>query len=147
MGATFATLSACLAVEPALAHLDLRPRLVEQGAVVDVRVELPQLRPGGPPRQLELAGPGIEVLSTRLQSTLASETVWSARLRADAAPGVVTLVLTAVYADGRTVEVDEQLTVVVAPPGSGFPWAGVVAGALLAVGFAAVSLYLARRRA
>ena len=35
--------------QPALAHLDIRPTLVEQGVVTDVRIELPQLRPGPPP--------------------------------------------------------------------------------------------------
>ena len=43
VGATLAALLAIVSAEPALAHVDLRPRLVERGAVVDVRVELPQL--------------------------------------------------------------------------------------------------------
>jgi len=133
-------------VEPALAHLDIRPSLVEQGVLTDVRVELPQLRPGSPPRRLELEGDGIEVSSVELQGTSGSDTLWSVRLRATAAPGVVPLVLRAVYADGESVEVDQQLTVAPGPETSGFPWAGVVAGALLAIGFAAVSLRLARRK-
>ena len=133
--------------QPAAAHLDLRPRLVEQGTVADVRVELPQLRPGGPPLRLELEGPGIEVISIALAATVGVETSWAVRLRATAEPGVVPLVLRAVYADGRSVEVDEELTVLPAPETSGFPWAGVVVGVLLAVAFAIVSLRLARRKA
>ena len=136
-----------LVAEPASAHLDLRPRLVVQGTLTDVVVELPQLRPGAPPNELEVEGDGIDVSSSQLQRMLDSETFWAVRLRATAEPGVVPVVLRAVYADGQAVEVDEQLTVVPAPERSSFPWAGVVAGALLAVAFAAVSLRLARGKA
>ena len=114
--------------------------------MTDVRVELPQLRPGAPPQRLEVEGDGIEVLSSRLESTFGSESVWIVRLRADSDPGLVPLVLRATYDDGRSVEVDERLTVVPAPNSSSFPWPGVVAGALLAVAFAAASLRLARRK-
>lgn len=145
--ATLATLLASVSVEPARAHLDFQPSLVEQGAVAEIRIELPQLRPGGPPRRLEIEGPGIEVLSVGLQATLGVETAWSVRLRANAEPGVVALVLRAVFADGQSVEVDQQLTVVPADEGSGFPWPAAIAAALLAVSFAAVALRLARRRA
>jgi hypothetical protein len=144
---TLAALFLALPVEPASAHLDLRPRLVVQGAVTDVRIELPQLRPGAPPSDLEVESDGIDVSSADLQGTKGSESVWSVRLRATAEPGVVPLVLRAVYDDGQSVEVDQQLTVVPAPEGSSFPWAGVVAGAFLAAAFAAVSLRLARRKA
>jgi hypothetical protein len=143
---TVATALLGLVAEPALAHLDLRPRIVEQGVVSNVHVELPQLRPGAPPERLEVEGDGVEVLSSRLEDTFDTDTFWLVRLRADADPGVVPLVLRAVYADGESVEVDERLTVVPGPEPSSFPWAGVVAGLLLAVGFAAVSLRLARRK-
>jgi hypothetical protein len=135
-----------MSVEPAHAHLDIRPSLIEQSVLTDVRVELPQLRPGSPPRRLEVEGDGIDVISADLQGTSGSETVWNVRLRATADPGVVPLVLRAVYADGQSVEVDQQLTVAPAPEKSGFPWAGIAAGVLLAVAFAAVSLRLARRK-
>ena len=144
---TLAALLLTLSAESARAHLDLRPRLVVQGALTDVRVELPQLRPGAPPSGLEVEGEGIEVSSAELQGTRGSETFWTVRLRAESEPGVVPLVLRAVYADGRSVEVDQQLTVVPASESSGFPWPAVVVGALLAVAFAAVSLHLARRKA
>lgn len=147
VGATLATLSTSVSVEPARAHLDFRPSLVEQGAVADIRVELPQLRPGAPPRRLEVEGPGIEVLSVASQTALGVETAWSVRLRANAPPGVVALVLRVVYADGQSVEIDQQLTVVPAEEESGFPWPAAIAAALLAVSFAAGALLLARRRA
>lgn len=145
--ATLAALATTVSVEPALAHLDIRPSLVQQGVLTDIRVELPQLRAGSPPRRLEVEGAGIEVISADLEGTLGSETLWNVRLRATAEPGVVPLVLRAVYADGRSVEVDQQLTVAPGPERSGFPWVGVAAGAFLAVAFAAVALRLARRKA
>jgi len=143
---TLAALFGSLQAEPALAHLEIRPRLVVQGELTDIRVELPQLRPGVPPSELEIEGEGIEVSSAELQGTLGSDTFWAVRLRAEGEPGIVPLVLRAVYDDGRSVEVDQQLTVVPAPEGSSFPWPAVVVGGLLAVGFAAVSLRLARRK-
>ena len=110
-------------------------------------VELPPLRPGSPPRRLEVEGEGVEVSATELRGTTGADTLWTVRLRATADPGVVPIVLRAVYADGKSVEVDQQLTVAPAPKRSGFPWVGVVVGALLAVAFAVVSLRVARRKA
>ena len=147
VSATLAVLGMTVLAQPALAHLDIRPTLVEQGVVTDVRVELPQLRPGGPPDQLEVEGDGIEVISSVLQGTSGSDSVWIVRLRATGAPGAAPIVLKAVYADGRSVEVDQQLTVAPRPETSGFPWLGVLAGLLLAVAIAAFSLRLARRKA
>ncbi len=144
---TLAALFGALQADPAHAHVDVRPSLVVQGAFTDVRVELPQLRPGGPPTELEIEGEGIEVSTAELQGTLGSDTFWTVRLRAQGEPGIVPLVLRAVYDDGRSVEIDQQLTVVPAPEGSSFPWPAVAAGALLAAAFAAASLRLARRKA
>lgn len=132
---------------PALAHVDVRPRLVEQGRLAELRVELPPLRPTGQPERLEMEGRGIEVLSVRSRGRSGTDTVWTARIRANGAPGVTPLVLRAVYPDGGSVEVDQQLTVVPAPEGAGFPWAGVAVGVLLAVAVAAVALRVARRKA
>ncbi len=70
--------------------------------------------------------------SSDLQGTSGADTLWNVRLRATAAPGVVPIVLRAVYADGKSVEVDQQLTVAPAPEQSSFPWVVVVVGALLA---------------
>ena len=145
--ATLAALVLALPVPAAFAHLDIRPTLIEQGVVTDVRVELPQLRPGGPPDKLEVEGDGIDVISASLQGTSGSDSVWTVRLRATAAPGAVPIVLSAIYADGRSVDVDQQLTVTPRPETSGFPWIGVVAGVALAVALAVLALRFARRKA
>jgi hypothetical protein len=128
------------------AHVDVQPRLVEQGETAQLRVELPRLRPGPAPERIEVEGAGIEVLSTRLQGTKGSETVWSVRVRADTPPGEVPLILRAVYAGGEAVVVRDSLTVVPAPEGSSFPWAAVAGGGLLALALALGLLRLARRR-
>lgn len=87
----------------------------------------------------------MEVLSSSLRAKVGTETRWNVRLRADAPPGNVALVLRALYADGRSVEVKDALTVVPADEES-FPWAGAIAGLVLAVGLAAAALVVARRR-
>lgn len=146
-GATLSALLALLPTEPALGHVDVRPRLVEQGKEAVLRVELPQLRAGPAPERLEVEGDGIEVLSTRLQGMAGPETVWSVRVRTDAAAGRLLLILRAVYANGASVEVDDTLTVVPPSETSSFPWIVVVAGVLLALALALVSLRVVRRKA
>jgi hypothetical protein len=146
VGATLSTLLALVTAEGAWAHVNVQPRLVEQGVITQLRVELPQLRPGPAPHRIEVEGAGLEVLSTRLQGKKGTETVWSVRVRADAAPGQVPLTLRAVYAGGEAVEVKNSLTVVPAPEASSFPWAVVAVGTLLALALAFVLLRLARRR-
>ena len=126
--------------------MDVQPRLVEQGEITQLRVELPQLRPGPAPERIEVEGAGIEILSTRLQGKKGSETVWSVRVRADAPPGEVPLTLRAVYTGGEAVEVSDSLTVVPGPESSSFPWAAVAGGTLLALALALGLLRLARRR-
>ena len=120
--------------------------MLVQGQVADLAVELPQLRPGPAPTALELEAPRIEVLSTSLAGSVGAETRWRARVRALGPPGAVQVVLRAIYADGRSVEVDRTLTVVPAAVERHFPWPAAVAGALLAAAFAAAALLLARRR-
>jgi hypothetical protein len=146
VGATLSTLLALVTAEGAWAHVDVQPRLVEQGEVTQLRVELPKLRPGPAPERIEVEGAGIEVLSSRLQGTKGSETVWSVRIRANGPPGQVPLVLRALYTGGKAVEVKNSLTVVPAPEASSFPWVVVAVGALLASVLALVLLRLARRR-
>jgi hypothetical protein len=146
-GATLATLILALSGEPALAHVDVQPSLVEEGVITDVRVELPPLQGGRPPSRLEVEGPGIQVLAIRQQENVGSESVWTVRLRADGQAGSTPIVLRALYTGGRAVEVDSALTVVPGPEGSSFPWPGVVVGAVLASGFAVVALLVARRKA
>ena len=81
----------------------------------------PRLRPGPAPARIEVEGSGIEVLSTRLQGTKGSETVWTVRVRAEAPPGELPLILRAVYAGGEVVEVSDSLTVVPGPEESIVP--------------------------
>jgi len=138
---------ALLPTEPALGHVDVRPRLVESGVETVLRIELPQLRAGAAPKRLEVEGEGIEVLSTRLQGVAGPETVWSVRVRTDSPPGRILLILRAVYSGGASVEVDDTLTVVPASEMSSFPWFGVAAGVLLALSLALVLLRIIRRKA
>ena len=145
-GATLAALLTGATAEPARAHVQVQPGVVAQGEVVELQVELPQLRPGPAPTALELEAPNVEVLSTRLVGSAGAETRWRARVRAVGPPGAVPVVLRALYADGRSVEVDQTLTIVPAAVEQDFPWPAAVAGALLAVAFAATALLLARRR-
>ena len=136
-----------LSAEPAWAHLSVQPSLVQHGTITDVRVELPPLRPGGPPNGLEVEGEELEVLATREQGMVGSDSVWTVRLRANGPPGNLPVVLRALYPDSSSVEVDAALTVVPGPEGSGFPWPGVIVGAALAAGVAVVALLVARRKA
>jgi hypothetical protein len=107
---------------------------------------LPRLRPGPAPQRIAVEGEGIEVLSTRLQGVKGSETVWSVRVRADAPPGRVPIVLRALYRDGESVAVHETLTVVPRSETSSFPWVAIAGGTLLVLALAAALLGLARRR-
>ncbi len=138
--------------EPALAHVDVRPRLVEQGKATELRIELPQLRAGAPPVRLEVEGDGVTVLASSLLGVAGAETRWNVRLRVSPTvpPGELLLVLRAFFAAGESVEVDGALTVV--PPAEepadtgSFPWLGVAAGAIFALSVAAAVLILSRRR-
>ena len=144
---------ALLAAEPALGHVDVRPRLVEQGKATQLRVELPQLRAGSPPVRLEVEGDGVAVLASSLEGVAGAETLWNVRLRVSPAvpPGELLLILRALFADGKSVEVDGAITVV--PPtlpasetSDRFPWLAVVGGVTLALALAVAGLLLARRR-
>lgn len=147
MAATIATLFALLWAEPAAAHVSVEPRLVEQGSVTDLRVELPRLRPGAAPERLEVEGAGIELVSSRLTGLAGPETRWAVRVRVEAEPGRVGLTLRPVYPDGRSVEVRDGLTVVPREESSSFPWIGAAVGTLLALAAGAVGLRVARARA
>jgi hypothetical protein len=143
---------ALLLTEPALGHIDVRPRLVEQGRVTTLTIELSQLRAGDPPVRLEVEGEGVTVLRSSLLGAAGAETLWVVRVRVSPTvpPGELLLVLRALFADGESVEVDGAVTVVPpaeepAEPGS-FPWLGVVAGVTLALAGAAAVLIVSRRR-
>ena len=149
--ATLATLLALLLTAPALAHVDVRPRLVTQGRETILRIELPQLRAGAPPVRLEVEGEGVAVLATSLRGVAGAETLWNVRLRVRPAvlPGELLLILRAVFADGQSVEIDGGIVVVpdVEEASAGtFPWLGVAAGVTLAIGFAVGFVLIARRR-
>ena len=143
---------ALLLTEPALGHVDVQPRLVEQGTVTDLRIELPQLRAGAPPVDLLVEGDGVTVLATSMLAGVGAETRWNVRLRISRTvpPGELLLVLRAFFADGESVEVDGAVTVVPAaeePADTGaFPWLGVVVGVAVALAAAAAVLILSRRR-
>jgi hypothetical protein len=149
--ATLSTLLALLATEPALAHVDVQPRLVEQGVATLLRVELPQLRAGSPPVRLEIEGDGVTVLAGSLEGVRGAETLWNVRLRVSSAvpPGELPLVLRAIFADGESVEVDGAIIVVppatAAPASDSFPWLAVAAGVTLALALGVGALVLARR--
>jgi hypothetical protein len=136
-----------LLTEPSLAHVDVRPRLVVQGVATGLRIELPRLRPGAAPVRLDMEGEGVTVLSSALSGVVRGETRWNVRVRTEAEPGVLPVALRAVYGDGRSVEVDEMLTVVPAERESNFPWNVAIVGVLLAASLAAGVLAVARRRA
>lgn len=148
VSATLSTLLALLLTEPSLAHVDIRPRLVEQGAATALRVELPRLRAGAAPVRLEVEGDGVTVLAADLDAVVRGETLWNVRVRVSrSVSGEVPLVLRALFADSESIEVDSS--VVVVPPaeeGGGFPWAGVSIGATLALALALGILVVARRR-
>lgn len=124
--------------------MQVTPTLVEAGAVVELRVELPRLRVGAAPVGLEVEAPRLEVLETELERAWSSETVWRARVRSEAEPGQVPLLLRARFADGASVEVGSVLTVVPAETSS-LPWVGLGAALVLAGALLAAGLRLRRR--
>jgi hypothetical protein len=149
VGATVAIVLAAASGEPAHAHLDVRPGVVRSGEAVDLLVELPRLRAGALPVGLELEAEGLEVESTRLVDAVRGDTLWTARVRVDSEAGTLPLVLRAIFADGRSVEVDHPLVVLPGPrEEDAFPWVGVLVGIAAAAALtAAALLFLARRRA
>lgn len=129
--------------------MDVQPGVVEQGTVAELRIELPRLRPGEPPRRLELRGAGVQLVDSRLLASSGPESRWLAHIRVSAPPGALSLTLRAVFADGEVVEIDHPLTVVPASQeeSGGFPWPGVLLAVALAVVLAVALRRLARRKA
>jgi hypothetical protein len=136
---------ALVSAEPARAHLQVLPTVVERGAVTELAIELPLIIPGPDLVRLEIEGAGIEVLSTRKLDRPGPESHWTARVRVDTPPGRAPFVLRPFYADGDSVEFREAFTVVPAED-EPFPWALVAGGAVLAAALAGAVLVLARRR-
>lgn len=131
----------------AAAHVEVRPGLLESGREVELRVELPELRPDAAPTTLEIAGEGVRQLSSRPAGRAGEETRWRVRVLVTASPGPTTLSLRARFADGRSVVVRRTVTVV-PPSGSGDTGTPVAAIAAAVVGLGAVlgAAVLLRRR-
>ena len=130
-----------------IAHVDVRPGLLEAGQEVELRVELPELRPDATPTRLDVSGPGVQQLSTRGAGRSGEETRWRVRVLVTAQPGPTALLLHARFADGRSVEVRRSVTVVPAQAeASGGPVA-VFAAAAVGLGALLGAAILLRRRA
>jgi hypothetical protein len=147
-GATLLTLA--WAPAAARAHVDVQPRLVEQGAETTLLVELPQLRAGPPPTRLEVSGEGVTVLASTARAASGAESLWNVRLQVGPTtpPGELLLILRGVFPDGESVEVDGFVTVVPPPPGAAdpFPWPWIALGTALALAAAGGVLLAAARR-
>ena len=131
----------------ALAHLEITPALLEAGRDVDLRVELPELRPGDLPTSLAVRGEGVRQLESEAAGTSGRETRWRVRIRVAAAPGPTELLLTAGFADGSTVEVRRRVTVVPASgDDDGVPLAAAAFAALGLVSLVAAAVFLRRPR-
>jgi hypothetical protein len=140
--------SALIGATPAFAHVDVAPRLLEAGEETTLRVELPRLRPGAPPTDVAVAGAGVRQLSAEAAGLIGVESRWRVRVRVDAEPGPLTLLLRAEFADGETVVVRHPVTVVPARSGGGRSAATLVAGAaavIVAVGSAVLLVRRGRR--
>ena len=133
-----AVLAALALAVPAAAHVHVLPSLVPSGAETTLAIELPSLRPGQRPTALAVSGRGLQQLSSRRVGRSGEETRWRVRVRVEAAPGPLELVLVTRFADGASVRILQTLTVVpaAAEPRSGPPAAALAAG--LAAGLAAL---------
>jgi hypothetical protein len=134
-------------VGTAAAHVEVSPGLLESGREVELRVELPELRPDAAPTGLDIAGAGVRQLSSRPAGRAGEETRWRVRVLVTAAPGPTALRLQARFADGRSVVVRRTVTVV-PPSGSDDTGTPVAAIAAAVVGLGAVlgAAVLLRRR-
>jgi hypothetical protein len=134
-------------VGTAAANVEVSPGLLESGREVELRVELPELRPDAAPTGLDVAGDGVRQLSSRPAGRAGEETRWRVRVLVTAAPGPTALRLQARFADGRSVVVRRTVTVV-PPSGSDDTGTPVAAIAAAVVGLGAVlgAAVLLRRR-
>jgi hypothetical protein len=131
----------------ALAHVELSPGLLESGREVELRVELPELRPDVTPTGLEVLGEGLRQLTSSPAGRVGEETRWRVRIRVDAPPGPVDVVLRALFADGRHVDVRRVVTVVPAGAGGDSPPVAAIAAATVALAALVGAAVLLRRRA
>lgn len=136
-GAAVAVAVVLLLPAAGLAHVEVRPALLESGRSVELSVELPVLRPGGPPTSLAVSGNGVRQLESRLDGRSGRETRWVVRIRVGAAPGPTELVLRARFDDGRKVQVRRVVTVV--PARADEDGLSLAAAAFAAIGLAALA--------
>lgn len=134
-----------LGASEALAHVDVSPGLLESGEEVELRVELPELRPGAVPTGLEVRGPGVRQLSSRADGSAGEETRWRVRVLVTAEPGPTEIVLRALFADGRPVDVRRTVTVVPAAAAEGPPLVAIGAAALALASLLGAAVLLRRR--
>lgn len=130
----------------AAGHLNLEPRLVEQGQATDLVIDLPRLQDGAPPVTLAVEAEALEMLASRFRETVGGDTRFDVRVRVDGRPGILDLVLRARYADGSSVDIDERLTVLPGTSEDPFPWVAVIVAAGLALALAATTIHLGRRQ-
>ena len=142
-----AVLAALALAGPAGAHVSVRPSLLSSDAETTLAIELPGLRPGHQPTSLAVSGPGVQVLSSRRVGRLGEETRWRVRVRVETAPGPLALTLVAGYADGRSVPIQQTLTVIpgTADRDSGAPVLPLAAG-LAALLLGALGLLYFKRK-
>jgi hypothetical protein len=127
------------------AHVDVTPGLLESGEEVELRIELPQLRPGEPPTAVDVLGAGIRQLSSRADGRRGDETRWRVRVAVVAEPGPIELVLRARFEDGRSVDVRRTATVVPAAPDEGPPTAAIAVAVAGLAGLFGAAVLLRRR--
>lgn len=140
-----AVLAALALPAVAAAHVEVRPGLLESGEEVELRIELPELRPGEPPAALEVLGPGVRQLSSRADGRRGQETRWRVRVAVDAPPGLTELTLRASFADGSVVDVERDVTVVPAGErGGGTPLVAFVAAGFGLAAMLAAAIVLRR---
>jgi len=144
-----AVLLALLLAPAAAAHVSVRPALLFSSREALLRIELPGLRPGQDPTRLEVSGPGIRQLSSERSGGLGEESRWRVLVRVETPPGPLPLLLRARYADGRSVQARQTLTVLPARDsgGSGISTLALGAGIVgLLAGASALLLVVRSRR-
>ncbi len=143
---------ACALLLPATAsaHISVIPSLLPSGREVELRIEVPGLRPGFEPTGLDVTASGISTLSTERSGRVGEESQWRVRVDVATPPGPLLLLLVARYADGRSITVRQTVTVVPPLADTGTQAGGHtvlwVTGGLAAALLAAAALIVQQRR-
>ena len=135
-------------VESGLAHVNVRPGLVESGQPATLRIELPELRPGLTPSALDVSGPGLRMLASSSTGRIGEESRWRVRVDVQTEPGPLNLVLSARYPDGRSVVLRQTVTVLPddSAASSSWPVLPAVVGVLAVLGAVAGFAFVRRAR-